>query len=399
MIDMAEDRYKFSQMLDKINVKQPEWKELSSKKDAMAFADRVAFPVLVRPSYVLSGAAMKVAWNNTELDTYLDLATEVSPLHPVVITRFVMGAKEIEIDAVARKGELVAWAVSEHIENAGVHSGDASIVLPPFTLTEEAQEEARQIGSKIAKSLKISGPMNVQFLYKDNQFSVIECNLRASRSFPFVSKTYDVDFIETAIDVFLGKEVHPDPKCEKKLPFSCVKAPQFSFPRIHGSDPVLGVEMASTGEVACYGKDVYEAGLKAYLAVHNGFKWPTQNKVLLSGNIPESFVESARKLVSRGFKLYATPQVVETLKIDPSLQVISTKDKALDLIVNKKIDFVVNIPESKEDDSNYLLRRKSVDFNVPLLTNLQVADFIIHALSLYNKVSVEPYSYYLKKLQ
>jgi carbamoyl-phosphate synthase large subunit len=399
MIDRAEDRYKFSQMCDSIHVHQPEWKELTTKEDSENFADRVGYPVLIRPSYVLSGAAMKVAWSHEELKTYLDAAVEVSPDYPVVVTKFIEGAKEIELDAVANKGELVNWAVSEHIENAGVHSGDATMVLPSFTLTETERETVKEIGGKIAQALQISGPMNIQFIFKDGKFLVIECNLRASRSFPFVSKTYDIDFIATATKIFLGQDVEPNPNCDKTVRHYCVKAPQFSFIRIHGSDPILGVEMASTGEVAAFGKTVHEAFLKAYLSVHNGFRMPKQKKVLISGDVPAKFSESVNKLVQMGFTIYTTKKVSSKLRADnKQLKVtIVEENEAVDLVMQKKVDFVVNIPKQGDNTTpNYYIRRRSVEFNTPLITNLEVAEFMVLSLENAPKLHIEPYSHYIK---
>ena len=288
MIDMAEDRDKFSSMLDRIGVKQPEWRKLTSMDEAHKFCDLVGFPVLIRPSYVLSGAAMNVARTRGELDDYLQLAVDVSPEFPIVISKFIEGAREIEVDAVASKGKIVNWAVAEHIENAGVHSGDATHVLPTDGITSKSKQTVLDISAKIAKELQISGPFNTQFLVREDldYYSVIETNLRASRSFPFVSKTYDIDFIETATKIFMGQDVPVDNRCSVDPKHVCVKCPQFSFQRLLGADPILGVEMASTGEVATFGDDKYEAFLKGMLSVPNNYRLPNKNRTIaVSGEI------------------------------------------------------------------------------------------------------------------
>jgi len=346
---------------------------------------------------------MKVAWSNEELMAFLDAAVEVSPKYPVVITQFVLGAKEIELDAVAHKGHLLNWAVSEHIENAGVHSGDATMVLPAHTLTEENKETVKSIGTKIAKALEISGPMNVQFLFKDGNFSVIECNLRASRSFPFVSKTYDINFIETATRIFIGQDVQPNPRCDQSLKHFCVKAPQFSFMRIHGSDPVLGVEMGSTGEVACFGTTPQEAFLKAITSVHNGFRMPKLKKVLVSGALPDSFAKQIGILQnSLGFQIFATTEAAKTFKSLKNITTLSRED-AVSKIMTKGVDFVVNAPNvglgSQNDNENYLVRRSAVDFNIPVIVNLQIAEFLIDALASKTVVHTQPYSHYIKAFE
>eukprot|EP01092_Planopodium_desertum_P002388 TRINITY_DN1388_c0_g2_i3.p1 TRINITY_DN1388_c0_g2~~TRINITY_DN1388_c0_g2_i3.p1 ORF type:complete len:454 (-),score=144.88 TRINITY_DN1388_c0_g2_i3:74-1366(-) len=300
-IDRCENRFKFAQMLDTLKIKQPEWKELSSKSESFTFAKRVGYPVLVRPSYVLSGAAMNVAYNEAELDNYLSLAADVSPDHPVVMTKFKLGAREIELDCVASKGTVVNWCVSEHIEDAGVHSGDATMILPSDTIPKKTRKLIEDIGAKLAKELKISGPMNVQFLVRfPEDIEVIECNLRASRSFPFCSKTYDVDMIETAARVFMGEDVKPHESFKHDPSHVCVKVPQFSFQRLAGADPRLGVEMASTGEVACFGDNKYEAFLKASLAVPNNFKLPNRNRtILFSGDIDKDMISAAKSLTDQ----------------------------------------------------------------------------------------------------
>jgi len=405
-IDVAEDRFKFSQMLDNIKVKQPEWKELSSLDEAKSFAAKVGYPVLIRPSYVLSGAAMNVASNDQELVDYLSMAADVNPDHPVVITKFVTGAKEVELDAVALNGTLINWAISEHIENAGVHSGDATMFLPSVSLSDIVKKNVFEIGTKIAKALEINGPLNIQFLVKgDDYISVIECNLRASRSFPFVSKTYDIDFIETATKIFMGKtDLKPNQKCNEVLKYVGCKAPQFSFQRLGGADPVLGVEMASTGEVACFGDNKYEAFLKSMTSVPPYFKFPDKTKaILLSGNVTDSFIPAIQTFIKDGYFIYATPQVSKILKnstlkfveLDsPSLEVESEKNP-IKWITEKKFDIVINFPKSDEHITNYHLRRKAVDFGVPCLTNEQVCAMLAESLANCKNFPIKNYDDYL----
>eukprot|EP01121_Diplochlamys_sp_Union-15-3_P015435 TRINITY_DN5099_c0_g1_i1.p1 TRINITY_DN5099_c0_g1~~TRINITY_DN5099_c0_g1_i1.p1 ORF type:complete len:999 (+),score=240.67 TRINITY_DN5099_c0_g1_i1:29-2998(+) len=385
-IDMAEDRFKFSKLLDSLGVAQPEWKELSSLTEARDFARKVGYPVLVRPSYVLSGAAMNVAANDTELENYLSMAADLNPEHPVVITKFVLGAQEIELDGVAYNGQLVNWAISQHIENAGVHSGDATMILPSDSLSPKVKSRIFDISSKIVKALAISGPCNIQYLVKDNNVSVIECNLRASRSFPFVSKTYDIDFIDTAVRVFMGDKVEPNILCNRQLNHVAVKAPQFSFQRLHGADPILGVEMASTGEVGCLGENKYEAFLKAMMSVPPYFKLPDKNKtILLSGNITDSFIPAIKDYVKGGFKIFTTPELTGLLdSADIEHTVLSTDssspDNALEYIGSKKLDMIINFHKVGEEEINYVLRRKATDFGVTCLTNEQVCAFLAKAL-------------------
>jgi len=404
MIDQAEDRYKFSKLLDSIGVKQPEWKELRSMEEATEFSNKVGFPVLIRPSYVLSGAAMNVASNNKELTDYLTMAADVNPDHPVVITKFIKGAREVEVDGVANKGTLVNWAISEHIENAGVHSGDATLILPSDTLSNSVKSAVFDISGKIAKALQISGPLNVQFLVKGDDISVIECNLRASRSFPFCSKTYDIDFIETAVKIFMGDDVQPNYKCNSALKYVGVKAPQFSFQRLHGADPILGVEMASTGEVACFGENKYEAFLKAMTSVPPYFKMPTKNRtVMLSGNVTEDFMPACQTFVKGGFTLFATPEVASHLKghnipftaVDKPDLASDNANNAISWVSQKKIDLVINFPHPKEDISNYHLRRRSVDYGVPCLTNEQICAFLAEALLRVKDFPIKNYNDYL----
>ncbi|HLC50615.1 MAG TPA: carbamoyl-phosphate synthase (glutamine-hydrolyzing) large subunit [Candidatus Nanoarchaeia archaeon] len=387
-IDNAEDRHKFSAMLDTLKIDQPEWTESKSIDEAEKFADKVGYPVLIRPSYVLSGAAMRVASNKIELDQYLKKAAEVSKEHPVVISKFITNAKEIEIDAVAKNGEIVIYAISEHIENAGVHSGDATMVLPPQYTYLQTIKKIKSIAKKIAKSLDITGPFNIQFIAKDNQIKVIECNLRASRSFPFVSKVTKHNFIEIATKAMLGMDVKKDYNT-MNLDYVGVKAPQFSFSRLHGADPVLSVEMASTGEVGCLGNDVHEAFLKSLLSV--GFTIPKSNILLSTGPIKNKayLLESVKHLEEMGFNLYATEGTFKFLEENNvKVQLLnwpnSNKEpNAITYLQEKKIDFVINIPKSLEEEeltNDYLIRRKAVDFNIPLLTNAQIAKLFIESI-------------------
>ncbi len=394
-IDRAEDRHKFSQLLDKLEVDQPEWNELASLQEAEEFADKVGYPILVRPSYVLSGAAMSIALSKDELRKYLKKASEVGKEHPVVISNFITGAKEIEIDAVAKKGDLVCYAISEHVENAGVHSGDATIVLPPQRTYLETMRRIKIIAKKIAKSLKITGPFNIQFIAKDNDVKVIECNLRASRSFPFVSKVFKINFVDLATKIIMGKRVPTIDRSSFDLDYVGVKAPQFSFARLKGSDPILGVEMASTGEVACLGDDFNEAFLKSLISV--GFSFPRKTILLSTGPIDSKteLLKSTKILEELGFKFYATKGTADFMKangIKADVLYWPLEDKepnTLSYIADGKIDLVINIPkniEKEELDNDYLIRRKSVDFGVPLITNLQFAKRFVEAIY---KISLE----------
>ena len=387
-IDRAEDRDKFSAMLDTIGVDQPEWRALTSLEDIQAFVQEVGFPVLVRPSYVLSGAAMNVCSNNEELERFLALAANVSKQHPVVVSRFIEHAKEVEMDAVAREGEIIAYAISEHIEYAGVHSGDATIQFPPQKLYVETMRRIKRISRRIAKELNISGPFNIQFLARDNDIKVIECNLRASRSFPFVSKVLKLNLIELATRVMLGMEVQKPDKSLFDLDYVGIKASQFSFNRLQNADPVLGVDMASTGEVGCLGQDTSCALLKAMLSV--GYRIP-QKGILLSTGAPKQKVdmlEAARMLQQQGFTLYATGGTSAFLEENgvESVRVYWPSEEgtpqALDLLHRKEIDMVVNIPKnlsSSELDNGYKIRRSSIDLNIPLITNARLASAFIGA--------------------
>jgi carbamoyl-phosphate synthase large subunit len=388
-VDRAENRHTFSSLLESLGVPQPAWQELTSTAAAQEFARSQGYPVIVRPSYVLSGAAMAVAGNDDELTMYLDTAAEVSPDKPVVISKFVENAKEIDVDAVARDGELVCWAVSEHVENAGVHSGDATLVLPPQRTYLETLRQVRKITTRVAQTLAISGPFNIQFLAKSNRVMVIECNLRASRSFPFVSKVLKRNFIDAAIRVVMGRPVEQPERSFLELDYVGVKAPQFSFTRLEGADPTLGVEMASTGEVACLGWDFAEASLKALIAV--GFRFPLGSVLLSTGPIETkaAFLHSARRLHGMGVQLFATQGTADFLAAH-SLQAEVLRwpldggdPNAVDYIRERKIDLVFNIPKhyQKEELTNdYIIRRAAVDFGVPLITNLQVAERLVEAL-------------------
>ena len=387
-IDRAEDRDKFSAMLDAIGVDQPEWRALTSLEDIQEFVQEVGFPVLVRPSYVLSGAAMHVCSNGEELARFLSLAADVSKQHPVVVSRFIEHAKEVEMDAVAKEGEIIAYAISEHIEYAGVHSGDATIQFPPQKLYVETMRRVKRISRRIARELNISGPFNIQFLARDNDIKVIECNLRASRSFPFVSKVLKLNLIELATRVMLGMEVRKPDKSLFDLDYVGIKASQFSFNRLQHADPVLGVDMASTGEVGCLGEDTACALLKAMLSV--GYHIP-QKGILFSTGGPKQKVdmlEAARRLQQRGFILYATGGTsaflaengVKTVRVYWPGE--AGTPQALDLLHRKEIDMVVNIPKnlsSRELSNGYRIRRASIDLNIPLITNARLASAFIGA--------------------
>ena len=387
-IDNAEDRDKFSAMLDRIGVDQPEWRALTSLEDINAFVDKVGFPVLVRPSYVLSGAAMNVCSNREELERFLQLAANVSKKHPVVVSQFIEHAKEVEMDAVAQNGEIVAYAISEHIEFAGVHSGDATIQFPPQKLYVETVRRIKRISREIAKALNISGPFNIQYLAKDNDIKVIECNLRASRSFPFVSKVLKINFIELATKVMLGLPVEKPEKNLFELDYVGIKASQFSFNRLQKADPVLGVDMASTGEVGCIGMDTSCAVLKAMLSV--GYRIPKKNILLSTGTMKQKadMIDAARMLVNKGYKLFATGGTHKALAENgiESTHVYWPSEEghpqALEMLHSKKIDMVVNIPKNLtagELDNGYKIRRAAIDLNVPLITNARLASAFINA--------------------
>ena len=387
-IDNAEDRNKFSEMLDRIHVDQPEWQELTSMEDIKAFIDKVGFPVLVRPSYVLSGAAMNVCSNNEELVRFLNLAANVSNKYPVVVSRFIEHVKEVEMDAVAREGEIVAYAISEHIEFAGVHSGDATIQFPPQKLYVETVRRIKHISREIARELHISGPFNIQYLARENDIKVIECNLRASRSFPFVSKVLKLNLIELATNIMLGVPVEKPSKNLFDLDYVGIKASQFSFNRLQKADPVLGVDMASTGEVGCLGEDTLSALLKAMLSV--GYKIPEHTVLLSTGTQKQKsdMMSAARLLVEKGYKLYATKGTYLALAMNdiPSTLVYWPSEEgqpqALDMLHNHEIDMVVNIPKNLSEHeltNGYKIRRAAIDLNIPLITNARLASNFITA--------------------
>ena len=393
-IDTAEDRHKFSRLLDSLHIDQPEWKELTTIAEAKKFAKKVSYPVLIRPSYVLSGAAMSVALNPESMEEFLKKASAVNKEHPVVVSKFITGAKEIEIDAVAKKGNLLCYAISEHVENAGVHSGDATLVLPAQHIYLETIRRIKEITKKIAKALLITGPFNIQFIAKENHVKVIELNLRASRSFPFVSKVFDVNFIDIATKAMMGQETMQVQKNAFELDYVGVKAPQFSFSRLKGCDPTLSVEMASTGEVACFGDSLEEAFLKSFLSV--GYTIPRKSVLLSTGGAESKadLLESCRLLYQMGYQIYATfgtRQYLRQNKI-PSIGLHwpteNKKPSVIDHITNKKIDLVINIPKSyarKELTNGYLIRRTAVDYNVPLITNVQIAKLFILSISKYRR--------------
>ena len=387
-IDNAEDRDKFSAMLDRIGVDQPEWSALTSMEDINAFIEKVGFPVLVRPSYVLSGAAMNVCSNQEELERFLQLAANVSKKHPVVVSQFIEHAKEVEMDAVAQNGEIVAYAISEHIEFAGVHSGDATIQFPPQKLYVETVRRIKRISRQIAKELNISGPFNIQFLARENDIKVIECNLRASRSFPFVSKVLKINFIELATKVMLGLPVEKPEKNLFDLDYVGIKASQFSFNRLQKADPVLGVDMASTGEVGCIGDDTSCAVLKAMLSV--GYRIPEKNVLMSTGTLKQKvdLLQAARALKAKGYNIFATggsskflaENGVENTRVYwPSEE---GQPQALEMLHKKEIDMVVNIPRDltpTELENGYKIRRAAVDLNIPLVTNARLASAFINA--------------------
>ena len=387
-IDNAEDRAKFSSMLTRNGINQPEWSALTSMDDINKFIDRVGFPVLVRPSYVLSGAAMNVCSNAEELERFLKLAANVSEDHPVVVSRFIEHAKEIEMDAVAKNGEIVAYAISEHIEFAGVHSGDATIQFPPQKLYVETVRRIKRVSRQIARELHISGPFNIQFMARDNDILVIECNLRASRSFPFVSKVLKINLIEIATKIMLGLPVEKPHKSLFDLDYVGIKASQFSFNRLQKADPVLGVDMASTGEVGCIGEDTGCALLKSMLSV--GYRIPEKNILLSTGSAKQKveMLDSARTLVRHGYKLYATGGTSKFLTengIENTTVYWPSEDgqpQALDMLHNHEIDMVVNIPKNLtagELSNGYKIRRAAIDLNVPLITNSRLAGAFISA--------------------
>ncbi|MDR2891390.1 MAG: carbamoyl-phosphate synthase (glutamine-hydrolyzing) large subunit [Alistipes sp.] len=387
-IDRAEDRHKFSSMCDERGIDQPRWRELTSLDDIYKFADEVGFPLLIRPSYVLSGAAMNVVSNRGELEHFLTLATSVSKQHPVVVTEYLTHAKEIEIDAVARDGEMLIYAMSEHVEFAGVHSGDATMVFPPQKMYVETMRRVKKIAREVARGLNITGPFNMQLMAKENDIKVIECNLRASRSFPFVSKVLKVNFIELATKVMLGLPVEIPHKSAFELDYVGIKAPQFSFSRLQKADPVLGVEMSSTGEVGCLGDDYSEAILKSMISV--GYAIPRKNILLSTGDAhaKTDMLGAARALAAKGYNLFATGGTADFLAANGVEATMlhwpdsPEKPNTLDYIRERKVDLVVNIPKNlsaAELNNDYTIRRSAIDFNVPLITNSRLASAYIHA--------------------
>ncbi len=404
-IDNAEDREKFSAMLDRIGVDQPAWRELTSMEDINEFISEVGFPVLVRPSYVLSGAAMNVCSNQDELERFLKLAANVSKKHPVVVSSFIEHAKEVEMDAVAKDGEIIAYAISEHIEYAGVHSGDATIQFPPQKLYVETVRRIKRISRQIAKELNISGPFNIQYLARENDIKVIECNLRASRSFPFVSKVLKINLIELATKVMLGRPVEKPNKNLFELDYVGIKASQFSFNRLQKADPVLGVDMASTGEVGCLGDDTSCAILKSMLSV--GQRIPEKNILLSTGTAKQKtdMLDAARLLVKKGYKLFATGGTSRYLTdngVDNTLVHWPSENlqpQALEMLHNREIDMVVNIPKNLsagELDNGYKIRRAAIDLNIPLITNARLASAFIQAFCTLdiNDIAIKSWSEY-----
>jgi len=388
-IDNAENRFKFSKILDRLKIDQPEWKEFTDTQEANVFAEKVEYPVLIRPSYVLSGAAMNVVRSAGQLHAFLKEATEVNKEHPVVISKFITGARELEIDAVADKGDVVCYAITEHVENAGVHSGDATMVFPPQRTYIETMRRVKTIAREIANVLQITGPFNIQFIAKDNEIKVIECNLRASRSFPFISKITKNNFIDIATQVIMKKKISKSQLSSFDLDYVGVKSPQFSFTRLKGSDPVLGVEMSSTGEVGCIGEDFEEAFLKSLISI--GFKIPDKTIFLSTGSLENKhdILQETRMLYDMGFKFFATRGTAKFLQNhDMKTQILhwpleKKEPNASTYIAEGKIDLVINIPKSTEKTeltNGYLIRRAAVDHNVPLLTNLQLAKRFVKSL-------------------
>jgi carbamoyl-phosphate synthase large subunit len=384
----GKDRNKFSSILDKLEIDQPVWQELSSLKQAEKFSNKIGYPVLIRPSYVLSGTAMKVCHDDKSLEDYIIENAQVSKEFPVVISKFEEGAKEIEIDGIGQNGELIIYAISEHIENAGVHSGDATLVIPPQKLYFETVHQVKKITKAIVKELKITGPFNIQFLAKENKVKVIECNLRASRSFPFISKATGYNFIEFAVKSILGQDIKGDYRT-LDLDHIVVKAPQFSFSRLSGADPILGVEMSSTGEVACFGDEMEEAFLKSLLST--GFKLPKENILLTLGDLEDKieFLDSALKLEQMGYKIYSTTNTHQLLKENgiKSKKVYKISEKKspniLNLLEKKKFDLVINSPSAKQkfsEQDGYVIRRKAIDYNIPLINNIKFATLFVNSI-------------------
>jgi len=397
-IDKCEDRNKFSSILDRLEIDQPVWQELADLKQAKKFSNRIGYPVLIRPSYVLSGTAMKVCNDDRSLEEYIKEHAQISKDFPVVISKFEEGAKEIEIDGVGQNGELIIYAISEHVENAGVHSGDATLAIPPQKLYFETVHQIKRITKAIVKELKITGPFNIQYLAKENKVKVIECNLRASRSFPFISKATNYNFIDFAVKSILGHDIKGDYKT-LDLDHIVVKAPQFSFSRLSGADPILGVEMSSTGEVACFGESMEEAFLKSLLST--GFRLPKQNILLTLGDLEDKieFLDSAKKLNEMGFTIYATTNTHALLKEHKvrSKLVYKINEKKnpniLSMLEKKKFDLVINTQSMKHEHKSmrdgYIMRRKAIDYNIPLINNLKIAVLFVNSIYKYKPEQLE----------
>ncbi|MCL2502940.1 MAG: ATP-grasp domain-containing protein, partial [Bacteroidales bacterium] len=389
-IDRAENRHKFSAMLDLLGIDQPRWKELTNYEEIEKFTQEVGFPILIRPSYVLSGAAMNVCFDKDQMRTFLEVAAKISREHPVVVSEFLQNAKEIEFDAVAKNGDIIEYAISEHVEFAGVHSGDATLVFPAQKIYMETARRIKKISKKIAKELNISGPFNIQFLAKNNDIKVIECNLRASRSCPFVSKVLKRNFIETATKIMLDVPVEKPDSSTFDLDYVGVKASQFSFARLHKADPILGVDMSSTGEVGCLGSDFDEAIINAMFSV--GYHIPQKGILVSSGDSKGKveLLEACQMLQAQGYKLYATEgtqkflahhQVEATIVSWPDETTPKYKD-IIKLIANHEVDLVINIPKDhtkRELTNGYKIRRSAIDHNIPLLTNARLAGAFIRA--------------------
>ncbi|WP_290375344.1 carbamoyl-phosphate synthase large subunit, partial [uncultured Muribaculum sp.] len=386
-IDRAENRHKFSAMLDQLGIDQPRWKELTTTEDIDSFVEEVGFPVLIRPSYVLSGAAMNVCYDYEQMHRFLGQAAKVSKEYPVVVSEFLQNAKEIEFDAVARNGEIVEYAISEHIEFAGVHSGDATLVFPAQKIYLATARRIKRISAQIARELNISGPFNIQYLAKDNDVKVIECNLRASRSFPFVSKVLKQNFIETATRIMLGEKIEPINSSTFDIDYIGIKASQFSFARLHKADPVLGVDMSSTGEVGCLGKDFDEALLNAMISV--GHHVPNGAVLVSSGDVrgKVDMLDACRLLDENGYKIYATEGTARFLNNNGiEAQAVCWPDEegenVLDLIAGHGVDLIINIPKNhtkRELTNGYRIRRWAIDHNIPLLTNARLASAYVKA--------------------
>jgi len=414
-IDRAEDRNKFSQMLDSIGVDQPEWNELTDVKSAKGFCKKVGYPALIRPSYVLSGAAMRVVTDDNELETYLGAQAKVSRDHPVVISKFLSGAKEIEVDGVANNGDLVVYAVSEHLENAGVHSGDATLILPAQKLYLETLRRIKRSARAICSALNISGPFNIQFIAKDNDIKVIECNLRASRSFPFVSKTLNCNFIEVATKVMAGLRFETPHISTYDIDYVAIKCPMFSFHRLLGADPILGVEMASTGEVACFGQDVKECYLKS--AIASGFKMPKKKKAVIAiGNLEarKEMIDAVAILDQMGYSLTGTPGTADFfampehggIKMAKTEHPLSGKTpNVVSLIQDGTVDIVFDIPKnafsSDEKTNGYHIRRAAIDCSINLITNVKNGRLLVASLKHHAEhgFDIQPWDHYLESVK